>query len=305
MQVTFPSYYKAFSCIADDCPDTCCAGWQIMIDDRSLKKYRRFQGTFRNRLHNDIDWEEHAFRQYGHRCAFLNEENLCDMYIEAGSGMLCDTCRRYPRHIEEFEGMREISLSLSCPEAARIILSQTDPVAFRTFEKETDEETYDDFDYFLFSALMDTRDYLLAVLQDQSVPVRDRVAKLLVCTHDFQLAVAKQELFSWETIRARHERSGFSSAFLEDLRSLFSGCGPDGSDEADLEDSRTETGSALPKLDGISQADAYRSVSCLSGGNLVPEVAACVSGDFPGMAGAERTADGVLAVHVFLRGSVR
>ena len=91
----------------------------------------------------------------------------------------------------------------------------------------------------------------------------------------------------------------------EDLRSLFSGCGPDGSDEADLEDSRSEIGSALPKLDGISQTDAYRSVSCLSGGNLVPEAAACVSGDFPGMAGAERTADGVLAVHVFLRGGVR
>ena len=80
MQVTFPSYYNAFSCIADACPDTCCAGWQIMIDDRSLKKYRRFQGTFRNRLHNDIDWEEHAFRQYGHRCAFLNEEGRCSVH---------------------------------------------------------------------------------------------------------------------------------------------------------------------------------------------------------------------------------
>lgn len=217
MQVTFPSYYKQFSCIADACPDTCCAGWQIMIDDRSLKKYRRFQGAFRNRLHNDVDWEEHAFRQYGHRCAFLNEENLCDMYIEAGSGMLCDTCRRYPRHIEEFEGMREISLSLSCPEAARIILSQKNPVAFRTFEKETAEETYDDFDYFLFSALMDTRDYLLSVLQDRTVPVRDRIAKLLVCGHDFQLAVDKQELFSWETIRTRHEHSGFSSVFRKKI----------------------------------------------------------------------------------------
>lgn len=92
--------------------------------------------------------------------------------------MLCDTCRRYPRHIEEFEGMREISLSLSCPEAARIILSQKDPVTFRTFEKETAEEAYEDFDYFLFSALMDTRDYLLTVLQDRSVPVRYRMAKL-------------------------------------------------------------------------------------------------------------------------------
>lgn len=110
MQITFPAFYKEFSCIAGACPDTCCAGWQIMIDDRSLKKYRHFKGAFRNRLHNDIDWKEQAFRQYDHRCAFLNEENLCDIYSETGLDMLCDTCRKYPRHIEEFEGLREYSL---------------------------------------------------------------------------------------------------------------------------------------------------------------------------------------------------
>lgn len=215
MQVTFPSYYKQFSCIAGACPDTCCAGWQIMIDDKSMKKYRRFRGTFRNRLLNDVDWEAHAFRQYDYRCAFLNEENLCDMYTETGPQMLCDTCRRYPRHIEEYEGMREISLSLSCPEAARIILSQEAPVQFRRFERATKEETYEDFDYFLFSALMDTRDYLLTVLQNRSVPVRFRLLKLLVCGHDFQLAIDRKELFSWETIRLRHEASGFGSVFLK------------------------------------------------------------------------------------------
>ena len=45
MQITFPAFYKEFSCIADACPDTCCAGWQIMIDDKSLRKYRRFKGS--------------------------------------------------------------------------------------------------------------------------------------------------------------------------------------------------------------------------------------------------------------------
>ena len=88
-----------------------------MIDDQTLKKYQHFKGPFRNRLHNDIDWKEHVFRQYNRRCAFLNEENLCDIYTEAGPEMFCRTCRNYPRHIEEFEGLREISLSLSCPEA--------------------------------------------------------------------------------------------------------------------------------------------------------------------------------------------
>lgn len=80
-----------------------------MIDDQTLKKYQHFKGPFRNRLHNDIDWKQHVFRQYNRRCAFLNEENLCDIYTEAGPEMFCRTCRNYPRHIEEFEGLREIS----------------------------------------------------------------------------------------------------------------------------------------------------------------------------------------------------
>ena len=97
MQITRPDFYKEFSCIAGSCPDTCCAGWQIMIDKKSLKKYQKLKGPFRNRLHNDIDWSEQAFRQYDHRCAFLNEKNLCDIYSEAGADMLCDTCRkRFP-----------------------------------------------------------------------------------------------------------------------------------------------------------------------------------------------------------------
>lgn len=218
MQITRPVFYKEFSCIAGACPDTCCAGWQIMIDDRSLKKYRRFRGPFRNRLHNDIDWKEQAFRQYEHRCAFLNEENLCDLYSEAGKDMLCDTCRKYPRHIEEFEGLREYSLSLSCPEAARIFLSHKEKIAFVTKEIPSSDETYDDFDYLLFTALMDTRDYFFSVIQDRTVPVRLRCQKLLACAHDFQLSLDKNELFQWEEIRKRHQKSGMGSEFQNHIR---------------------------------------------------------------------------------------
>ena len=142
MEFTFPNYYKEFSCIAGSCPDTCCAGWKIVIDNKTLKKYQHFKGPFHNRLHNDIDWKEHVFRQYNRRCAFLNEENLCDIYTEAGPKMLCDTCRNYPRHIEEFEGLREISLSLSCPEAARILLSQKEKVHSRMNTSDTSKDLF-------------------------------------------------------------------------------------------------------------------------------------------------------------------
>lgn len=56
--------------------------------------------------------------------------------------MLCDTCRNYPRHIEEFEGLREISLSLSCPEAARILLSQKEKVHSRMNTSDTSKDLF-------------------------------------------------------------------------------------------------------------------------------------------------------------------
>lgn len=39
MLYTVPDYYGEFECIAGECEDTCCAGWQIVIDKDSLKRY--------------------------------------------------------------------------------------------------------------------------------------------------------------------------------------------------------------------------------------------------------------------------
>ena len=218
MQITRPDYYKEFSCIAGVCPDTCCAGWQIVIDEKSLKKYQHLKGPFRNRLHNDINWKEHVFRQYNRRCAFLNDDNLCDIYSEAGKRMLCDTCRKYPRHIEEFEGLREYSLSLSCPEAARILLGKKEKTHFQTAQVPSEEENYEDFDYLFFTALEDTRDYLLEVIQNRQIPMRLRMWKLLAAASDFQLCLDRNELFKWEEIRERHLASGFGEEFTTKIQ---------------------------------------------------------------------------------------
>ena len=64
MLYTYPHYYRMFQCIGSKCPDTCCAGWAIMIDDKALKRYRQTEGSFGNRLHNSIDWKEGSFLRY-------------------------------------------------------------------------------------------------------------------------------------------------------------------------------------------------------------------------------------------------
>ena len=158
-------YYNDFKCTADQCPDTCCAGWQIVIDEQSMERYKRIRGRFLWRMLRSVDWARGVFRQdTDKRCAFLNENNLCDLYVACGEKSLCRTCRKYPRHIEEFEGVREISLSISCPEVARILMTRTSPVTFLTYEKEGEEE-YEDFDPFLFSILEDARKEMLHILQ--------------------------------------------------------------------------------------------------------------------------------------------
>ena len=42
MKVLKPFYYDDFKCIAGDCIDNCChAEWEISIDKRTYKKYRK------------------------------------------------------------------------------------------------------------------------------------------------------------------------------------------------------------------------------------------------------------------------
>ena len=46
----------------------------------------------------------------------------CDIFRELGKDGLCKACRDYPRHREDYGKLQEFMLSMSCPEAARLIL---------------------------------------------------------------------------------------------------------------------------------------------------------------------------------------
>lgn len=200
MEYTIPHYFEQFECTAAQCEDTCCAGWAIMIDEESLDRYRKVEGTFGNRLKNSVDWERGCFCQYGKRCAFLNEDNLCDMQIEAGEQMLCNTCRDYPRHMEEYEGLREGSLSLSCIEAAKLILGCEEPVRFVHFEDDVEDEEYEDFDYLLFTKLMDARERIIEILQTREVDIHTRIGLVLDLTDRIQKSIKLREVYKIDDI---------------------------------------------------------------------------------------------------------
>ncbi len=200
MKYTIPHYFEDFKCVAAECEDTCCAGWAIMIDEETLEKYKNMEGAFGNRLRNSIDWENGSFFQYEKRCAFLNDDNLCDLHLEAGEHMLCDTCRDYPRHMEEFEGVREGSLSLSCIEAAKLILGCKGPVQFISFEDDVEDEEYEDFDYLLYTKLADAREKILMVLQNRDMDIMMRIGMILELAQKIQDALDEEEIFRIDDI---------------------------------------------------------------------------------------------------------
>ena len=200
MRYTIPHYFDEFRCVAAECEDTCCAGWAIMIDEDSLEKYKELGGDFGNRLRNSINWEEGSFCQYNGRCAFLNDDNLCDLHLEAGEGMLCNTCRDYPRHMEEFEGLREGSLSLSCIEAAKIIIGCKEPVKFVTLEDDIEDEEYEDFDFLLFTKLMDAREKIIILLQRRDVDITTRIAMVLELTQKIQKALDDEKVYEIDAL---------------------------------------------------------------------------------------------------------
>lgn len=220
MIYTEPDYYKNFKCIADKCEATCCAGWQIVIDDASMQKYKKMKGDYIWKVMACVDWENEIFRQDKEkRCAFLNKENLCNLYINAGEEMLCKTCREYPRHIEEFEGVRETTLSVSCPVVARMLMERTTPVQFISYETQEEEmEVFEEFDPFLFSILEDARKEMIAILQNRTLPMENRGMLVLAMAHDIQIRMNHSQMFDCSAVIEKYKTSkaaAYIKAYLE------------------------------------------------------------------------------------------
>ncbi len=205
MKYRKPDYYDTFVCIADRCPATCCQGWQIAIDDETLKAYWNLQGSFANRLKNSVDWEYGVFCQYQGKCELLNERNLCDLYENLGEAYLCDACREYPRHVEEFENVREYSLSLSCPEAARILLTQEGRAQFIEWETEEEEQFEEGFDSQLYGVLLQARQIMCDILMSHRQPFAVSMELVQMLAENLQGLLDEGQLALADTVLGRFQ----------------------------------------------------------------------------------------------------
>lgn len=221
MRTRTPDYFKKFKCIASECEDTCCAGWEIVIDDETYDYYSSVQGKFGERLKKDImkdEDEENIFVLKGDRCAFLNEKDMCDIYIELGEKHLCYTCKEYPRFTEEFGNIREVGLSLSCPEAARIILNESQTVEFEVLEDDDMVEAYSDLNYDIYMQLLASRKFIMSIIQDGSIDLNIRISIALDFVQEIQDKIDEDRIIEIEHIREKYSDDNFIKTYIDDLQ---------------------------------------------------------------------------------------
>ncbi len=133
-----PRSYHAFRCIGADCEDTCCVGWIVNVDKPTYEAYQRCEDPeLGPRLHDlvSINTEKNSDDNFarinlnGPGCPFL-AEGWCSIQKKLGEEYLPIMCSAYPRVMNIVDDVLQRSLDLSCPEAARIVLLDPNPMQF-------------------------------------------------------------------------------------------------------------------------------------------------------------------------------
>ena len=221
MRITKPAYYDSFRCIASACPDSCCKEWDVQVDDTSAAFYRSLPGPLGDRLREVLQDEdgETVMTITDGRCPMWRTDGLCRIQAELGEQALCKTCREFPRLRHDYGDFVELGLELSCPEAARILLTAP-PAAPITQELPGGEES--EYDEEAMTVLKATRETMLSLLSDTTRPVGETLALALLYGCQAQSELDSGEMSPFDTDSALAEAKSYAKpGNIQDMLDFF------------------------------------------------------------------------------------
>ena len=169
MKILKPHYFDHFHCLAGACPDSCCQEWEVQIDDATAQRYLALDGDLGDALRRHLysDEGEYYLRITDRRCPMWRQDGLCRIQVELGESALSHVCREFPRLRHDYGGFLELGLEMSCPEAARLILTEPD-APFTVEDASGGEEP--EYDTEAMSILLRTRQKALEILTAHPLP---------------------------------------------------------------------------------------------------------------------------------------
>jgi lysine-N-methylase len=190
-QLIRPEYAERFRCIGPACEDSCCQGWAVPVDQPTFEKYQSLPASpLRILLDESLERTPdspnplHFARikmQLSHECPFFTAERLCRIQAELGEDFLSRTCATYPRIVSSIDNLTEKALSLSCPEAARLVLldpilldaAQTDPSSGANYQITWDDSLEDDHQ--LLPYFWPIREFIHTLVRNRDYPLWQRL----------------------------------------------------------------------------------------------------------------------------------
>ena len=211
MERIYPSYYNDFHCIAAGCPDSCCQEWDVQVDGESARRYAAIGGALGDDLRRDLYREdgEVYLRNRGGRCPMWRSDGLCRIQAELGHDALCQVCREFPRLRQDYGSFLELGLEMSCPEAARIMLSAED---WHLVTETVAGGEAPEYDGEAMALLRQTRPRALALLEDGRFSIPERLAVLLMYGYHVQAALDGGDLTAFDPSDALAEAREFAGA---------------------------------------------------------------------------------------------
>ncbi|MCR5673777.1 MAG: flagellin lysine-N-methylase [Lachnospiraceae bacterium] len=117
------SWLKEFECLADSCPQSCCKGWVIPLEDEDIERFRQEKGRLAMAFMIATGaWTRQSFNADSGSCPFLRKDGLCRLQKEKGHEFIPWTCQSFPRFYRNFGPFEEVCLDLSCIGAAGIFI---------------------------------------------------------------------------------------------------------------------------------------------------------------------------------------
>ena len=223
MKIVTPDYYKDFRCIAGACTDTCCAGWDVDVDENSYRYYKKVKGEFGKRLKSVMVPSEDGgctFTLNKGRCPFLNDENLCDLYIALGEDKLCETCAEFPRFINEYGSIREIGIAPSCKTAGELILGYKGELTFDMNDSDEEVSSYNDIDPLTYIQLRQARTIAYNIVSDRDYTIAERAVLILMFAKDIQYYLDKEKDELIIGVCRRYAKEDYRERKLDKARSI-------------------------------------------------------------------------------------
>ncbi len=200
MEHIYPSFYKTFRCSASRCPDNCCFGWGVVVDDDTAAFYESLDTPLGHDLRKAMMIDEdgdRVFRMDSGHCPLLTADNLCRVELELGHEAPCATCRKFPRLTQDYGSFIEYGLTMACPEAARLMLLEQSSWSLETeISQEAAEPS--DYDRDFLQELLEVRQQLLSLTWDPEIAPPQALSLCLSLGRWYQSCVDGVAVAPWE-----------------------------------------------------------------------------------------------------------